>query len=161
MTSIRNTTLWMILAGIGLLMVPVIAFAPRQDFFEILNAICVALSLGVCAGYVQTTWKALKMPPHTLTAAHLVIVAAFIVCLSTAEVFAIQWIWRTLGKPDSVIDSWFTVQSRVTLAGGLAMYLATNFSKNGEIVVGAYKRTAVLVAVSVLIAALLIWAGWG
>jgi cell division protein FtsW (lipid II flippase) len=160
-TNIKNTTLWMILLGVGTVLTPVIYLSPRQDFFEVLNAICSATSLGVCAGYAPTTWRALKMPPHKMTAAHMVIVAGFIVCASLAEIFIIQWFWRANGKPDWIIDSWFTVQSRVTLSMGLFLYLATNFSRNGEIVVGAYKRIAVLVTITALIAAFLVWMGWG
>lgn len=159
--SIRNTTLWVMLFCVGLLFIPAILLINRQDLFEILNAICVATSLGVCAGYAATTWRAIRMPPHQMTAAHLVIVGAFLICISLTVVFTGQYIWRATGKPSWAIDSWPIAFSRWTLASGLMIYLATNYSRNGEIVVGAYKRTAILVSISVLVASFLVWLGLG
>jgi hypothetical protein len=159
--TIRNTTLWVILAAVGLLFIPAVIFIERRELFEALNAVCIAASVGVCVGYASSTWRAIRMPPHQMTAAHLVIVAAFLICMSLAIVFAGQYAWRAMDKPDWVIDSWPVALSRWTLAGGLVIYLATNYSRNGEIVVGAYRRTAILVALAVLIASILVWAGLG
>jgi hypothetical protein len=51
--------------------------------------------------------------------------------------------------------------SRWIIGTGLILSLLTSYSKEGLIEVGAYKRTAVLVTISVFVGALLIWFGLG
>jgi hypothetical protein len=159
--DVSNLTLWACIGVALALFIPAAIILPRQELFEIMDAVCVAVGAGVTVGYSKAAWGAMKLPPHKMTAAHLVVTSIFLMSMATVIVFAGQWLWRINGKPDAIIDSLPIAFSRWIIGTGLILSLLTSYSKEGLIEVGAYKRTAVLVTISVFVGALLIWFGLG
>lgn len=159
--TINNVTLWAIIVAAFVAFVPTAIFMPRQWLFIIMDSVCVAVGAGVAVGYVHEAWLAVRLPRHQMTAAHLIIVGTFIVSLATICVFSGQLLWRINGKPDWIIDSIPVAFSRWMLGTGLILSLLTSYSREGVIVVSAYKKTAVLVTIAVFLAAVLIGIGLG
>jgi hypothetical protein len=157
---IRNTTLLGIMTIVALLFVPFAVFVPRQPAFEVLNAICIAAAAGAAMGWAKSTWDALRLPPRLMTAGHIVIVSVFLICTASVGFFLAQWAWRVMDRPDWILDSAATLFSRWVFAGALILAMTANWSTDGVITVGAYKRTLALVATAVLIASVLMGLGF-
>jgi hypothetical protein len=152
--TIYNTTLLAYLAVAWLLFIPVVFFTPRLDLFEITNAICFCAGLGFCLGYIVPFWDAIKLPPRTMNSAHLLVTGAWITCFAAMQVFALQFFWRLWGRPDILVNSPYVAFTRWQLATGLAIMMATSFSKHGNIEPSGYARTAAWVAFFVFLVAL-------
>ena len=159
--TVNNITVWVIIVLALAAFIPTALLVSRQYLFEVMDAVCVAVGAGVAVGYSRSTWEAIRLPPHKMTAAHLIITGVFILSLATVVIFSGQWLWRINGKPDWIIDSVPIAFSRWVLGTGLIMSLLTSYSREGVIVVGAYKRTALLVTIAVFVAALMISIGIG
>jgi hypothetical protein len=159
--KLRNTTLIVMLIGGFLLFLPASLLLPRRSLFEILDGLCVGAAIGVFIGYSRAAWRALKLPSHRLVSGDYLVVGIVIVCASAAAIFAGQWLWRAGDKPNWIIDSLILAYTRIGIAFGLILILATNFSEHGILIVGAYRRTALLVAVSIFIAGVLVGIGLG
>lgn len=160
MGLIRNTTLFGLMALATVLFIPFAYLVPRQQAFEVLNAVCIASAAGAGLGWARSTWDAVRLPPRDMTAGHIVIVSVFLMCIAAIGVFMAQWAWRISGRPDWILDSAATLFSRWIFAGALVLAMTANWSSDGIVHVGAYKRTLALVAGAVLIASLLIGLGF-
>jgi hypothetical protein len=154
--TIYNTTLLMYLVIAGLAFLPVEYFVPRLDLFEICNAICFSAALGFCIGYVVPFWDAIKLPPHRMNSAHLLVTGAWLVCFAAMQVFALQFTWRITGRPEWFINSPFVAFTRWELATGLAVMMTTSFSKHGDIEASGYARSAAWIAVFVFAVAVVV-----
>lgn len=156
-----NIHLFGFLAAAYLLFIPVAHLVERQDFFEAMNAVICALGAGVSFGYLAGFWRAVRLPPHKMDAADLAIVAIFLSSIAGIQIFAGQWAWRAFGRPDWIIDSMFLAFTRWQLAVAMTLLLMTNFSREGKLIIGGTWRTLALVGVALLVAAVLIFIGYG
>jgi hypothetical protein len=152
-SSITNTQLLMYIVVAWLVFIPLVVFAKRVDIFEIANAICFSAGIGFCIGYAVPFWEAIRLPPHKMTSAHLLITGAWITCSASVQVFALQFFWRIMDRPESLIASPYVAFTRWQMATGIAVMMTTAFSKHGDIDPSGYGRAAALVAVGIFVAA--------
>lgn len=155
-TAINNTTLIAYIIIAWLIFIPMVYLTPRIDLFEIANAICFSAGLGFCVGYLRPFWDAIKLPPHTMTSAHLLITGAWISCAAAVQVFTLQFFWRILGRTEWFISSPYVAFTRWQFATGLAIMMCTSFSKHGEVDPSAYGRTAAAIAIAVFIVGIVV-----
>jgi len=159
--KIKNTTLWLIIAVVFALFVPAMFMVERQTMFEIVDGLCVGASIGVLIGYGRSAWNAVKLPAHELISADYLVVGVGMITLCGAVRFGAQWFWRANGKPDWWIDSPALLLATFGIVIGLFLILMTTSSKKGILVPAAYFRASGLFVLSLAIAAVLIWLGWG
>jgi hypothetical protein len=151
-TSITNTKLLVYLLVAWVLFIPLVFFAKRVDVFEIANAVCFSAGIGFCIGYATPFWGAIRLPPHKMTSAHLLITGAWITCAASVQVFVLQFFWRILDRPEWFIASPYVAFTRWQMATGIAVMMTTAFSKQGDIDPSGYGRAAALVAIGIFLA---------
>jgi len=153
--------LWVYIAAAAALFFPVAAFVPRNFAFEILNAVLVSASAGICSSYAIHTWRALRLPFKGLSAGQAYIVALFLKCLGLAMIIGGLWYWRYLGRPDWLEESTFWLAGRWVTTMGLIGILSVNWTDSGSIEPIAFRKTAGVVSVGVFLGLLsLLIASW-
>jgi uncharacterized BrkB/YihY/UPF0761 family membrane protein len=159
--SLRNTTLWIAIILVFLAFIPAALLVERQTMFEIIDGLCVGASVGVMVGYARAAWHAVKLPSHRLASADYLVCGVIMVAMFGAIRFGAQWAWRAQNKPDYWIDSAVLLIGTFGIVVGLFLILMTTSSKKGILLPAAYFRAGWLFTISLGIAALMIWAGWG
>jgi hypothetical protein len=150
---VKNTTILAIVAIWWLLFIPLTYFLSVFDLLEIVNAICMAGSLGFCIGYAKAFWNAIRLPVHVMTTAHLFVTGAFIMHFASMQFFGSLFAWRILGRPEWLINSYPIAFARWEMASGIMIMMATSFSKHGDLSPGAYGKVAVFISGVVFLAA--------
>jgi hypothetical protein len=159
-SNVKNTTFLAWLVLILLVAVPIIHLSPPEDLFEVENAIIVGTSAGVAFSYAPLAWKALKLPPHRLKSEYAYIISRFMASSALAWIFTLQWLWRAFGL-EWAAHGKIALWSRLYLALGLLMALTTIWTDEGRVTATSWQRTLLFFCVSVGIALLLIYIGWG
>jgi uncharacterized membrane protein YczE len=136
--------------------IPFIFLFPRQELFEILNAIVFAVSFGILVGYAPGVWQSLKRPISSLRAGDALQIGVAIGWAATAVVFAILWYWRLVGKETDIIDHGISAFSRWMLLTAGFMHLAAAGSIDGMVPLKAYLRAGIYTAIGLIIGALAI-----
>jgi hypothetical protein len=126
---------------------PFLFWLPRQDLFEVLNAIVFSVATGVCVGYSANLTRVLKQPIYNLDAADALRVGVVVGWGATALVFGILFYWRLVGKEDVVIDSAVSAISRWILITAGTLHLAASGSIDGVVPLKSYLRAGAWVAV--------------
>jgi hypothetical protein len=159
MRLISNISVWVSLLLVCFAFFPLLLFAERQDFFEGLNAICMALGAGVLFGYGRASWKTMRAPIHSVKPEELLVVGIVVCSFSVVGIFGGLWLWRALHKPDYIIDSGLFAFTRYLFAFGAFTVLVSAQSNNGSVNGNAYGKAGLVVAGAVLAAAILISLG--
>lgn len=141
-----NTTMLAFITIAALLFIPLEMIITRLDFFELMNALCMAASFGFCIGYASAFWQAIRLPVHRMTTAHMFVTGAFIMHFSAIQIFGIQFLWRLAGQPPGMLDSIYVAFTRWQFAIGVVIMMATSFSKHGDLLPGTYGKIAIAAA---------------
>lgn len=139
-----NTTMLAFITIAALFFIPLELLVKRLDFFELMNALCMAASFGFCIGYGPAFWEAIRLPIHRMTTAHMFVTGAFIMHFSAIQIFGIQFLWRLAGQPPGMLDSMYVAFTRWQFAIGVIVMMATSFSRHGDLLPGTYGKIAVV-----------------
>jgi hypothetical protein len=143
-TVILGLVLWL-----GFL--PVLYIFPRQELFEVLNAVVFCVAIGVLIGYAPGVWEALKKPLRHLHAGDALQIGIAIGWAATAIVFAVLWYWRLTGKQADIIDHGVTAFSRWMLTTAGFMHLAASGSINGLVPLRSYIKAGIYTAIGLFV----------
>lgn len=158
---VNNVSVWLVLAVVILLFFPFVWIVPRQEFFEGINAVCMSVAAGVMVGYGPAAWQSMKMPVHSVRASELLVVGIVICSAAIVGVFGGMWLWRSLDKPDYIIDSVPFAFTRWAFAGGAFIVLVSAQAIDNGITGRAYRSAGLWVAGAIMVAATLISFGIG
>lgn len=151
--QISNATLWLVILVAWVAFVPLGLLADRQDLFESINAMIMAVASGVAVGFWPRAWRALRMPVHILDAADLLIIGIVVCSVAVTVIFGGQWLWRALDKPEWIIDSFFLAFTRWAFLTGAIMVLTSSATRvNGIVTPGMFRRSCVVVMVALGVA---------
>jgi hypothetical protein len=131
--------------------IPFIFIFPRQELFELLNAVVFAIATGVVVGYAPGVWQALKSDIRDLRSGDALQIGIAIAWLATACVFSVMWWWRLTGKESTLIDHGFTAFSRWMLITAGFLHLAASGSVDGRVPLRSYLRAGVMTAIGILL----------
>lgn len=131
--------------------IPIIFIFPRQELFEMLNAIVFAIAIGVIIGYAPGVWQALKSDIRDLRSGDALQIGIAIAWLGTACVFAILWWWRLTGKESELIDHGFTAFSRWMLITAGFLHLAASGSVDGRVPLRSYLRAGIMTTLGIVL----------
>jgi hypothetical protein len=148
-----NTTMLAFISIALLTFIPLEMVVHRLDFFELMNALCMAASFGFCIGYVNAFWQAVRMPVHRMTTAHMFVTGAFIMHLAAIQIFGVQFLWRLAEQPQGMLDTVYVAFTRWQFAIGVVIMMATSFSRHGDLLPGTYGKIAVAAAVVIFVVA--------
>jgi len=159
--SVRNTTLWLVIAIAFVAFIPPVLLVDRQSMFEVVDGLCVGSAVGVMVGYARAAWHAVRLPSHRLVSADYLVCGVIMVAFFGAIRFAGQWYWRAVNKPNWWIDSATLLFTTIGITIGLFLILMTTSSEKGVLLPRAYVKASWLFALSLGIAAIMIYSGWG
>jgi hypothetical protein len=155
----NNIAIFYTLLASALLFVPTAYLVEIQHLFELSDAVIIASVAGVFVGYAEESYKAMRLPPHKLEAAQIMIVGLSIVCVGLIVVFGGLWVWRS-GRPvdtsQPVIDSFWFAFSRWMVATGFLLMLAATRPKDGMVPARSYHRAGAIATAALVGFALLI-----
>lgn len=157
---IKSTAVWVALAFVGALFVPVFALTPRHAFFEALNAICMAVGTGVIWAQRHATSKVLRLPVHSIRASDALIVSISAGAAAIVMMTGCLWLWRVTDD-DFFINGPVPAFARWLLAASCVGALLTTATHDDVIDYWSYRRAGLLVAASVALVAALIGLGVG
>jgi hypothetical protein len=147
----------------ALAFIPVAVFIRRQHLFELSDAVIIASIAGILVGYAEDTWEAIRLPPHKLEAAQVMIVGLSIGGFGLMVVFGGMWAWRAQRPPEAteyIIDSLWFAFSRWMVATGFLLIVASTRPKDGMVPARSYHRAAAMATAGLIGAALLIIFGF-
>jgi hypothetical protein len=151
--KISNAALWAVLVAAWIAFMPLGLLVERQDLFEVINAMIMAVASGVVVGFWPRAWAALRMPVHILDAADLLIIGIVVCSVSVTVIFGGQWLWRALDKPEWIIDSFFLAFTRWAFLTGAIMVLTSSATRvNGIVTPGMFRRSCVVVMAALIVA---------
>jgi len=159
--SMKNTTLWAVVALIFLAFVPAVYVVERQSMFEIVDGLLTGAAIGVMVGYFRAAWHAVRLPSHRLVSADYLVVGIILIAFFGAIRFAGQWYWRALGKPNWWIDSTTLLMTTIGITIGLFLVLMTTSSEKGVLLPKAYFKAGWLILLSLGIGVTMILVGFG
>lgn len=142
-------TLW-----IGFL--PFIYILPRQELFELLNAVVFAIASGVVIGYAPGVWEALRSDIRELRSGDALQIGIAIAWGATAFIFGILWWWRLTGKDSPIIDHGLNAFSRWVLITAGFLHLAASGSVDGRVPLRSYLRAGIMTALGLTMGAIVI-----
>jgi hypothetical protein len=154
--TIGKLTPGLIIIAACVLFFPLALLVPRQDGFEVLNAIIMGGCAGLVYGYGMSAWAGLSKPLRSITSSRMLIVGMVTCFIGLFGVFAGQWVWRTLDKPDWVSDSAVLLFSRYVLCTGIFMLLTTNWSEEGSLPKASYQKAGLVIMAAVAVAGIMI-----
>ena len=160
-TSLRSTSLSAFILLAFLTFAPFLYFADRQIVFEVSDALIAGFSVGAFIRFAPAAWQALKLPAHDLHSGDILCVGVSFLCVGGIARFIGQWYWRAMDKPNWWIDSPILAYTTLILGIGYCLIQATTFSDRGVLVKGAGIRTSYVGLLSLGVAIVLIWLGWG
>jgi hypothetical protein len=157
--TIKNTSVLWGLVTATALFIPFAWFTPRQEAFEIMNAMLGAFGFFVVIACAERVYQVMKLPAHALRASHILMTAVSITCACLSVAFGTWWIWRAFPDMHWVIDSWWTLFTRWGLLVAFTMFMATTLNEEGIITLASYKRLALLFAGALLLSVVLVTIG--
>jgi hypothetical protein len=151
----RRSPLFSNVVWLGLILwigfLPFIFLVPRQELFEMLNAIVFAIAAGVVVGYAPGVWQALKSDIRNLRSGDALQIGIAIGWVATAFVFGVLWWWRLSGKDSELIDHGLTAFSRWMLITAGFMHLAASGSVDGRVPLKSYLRAGIMTTVGIIL----------
>jgi len=135
---------------------PFLFIAPRQELFEMLNAVIFSVAIGILIGYAPGVWEAVRRPLSELRAGDALQIGIFIGWGATAIVFVVLWYWRLTGKETDVVDSALSAFSRWMLTTAGFMHLAASGSIDGMVPLKSYIKAGIYTAVGIFVGAAVI-----
>jgi fluoride ion exporter CrcB/FEX len=159
-TEISNVAIWVLILLALLSFIPAIHFIDRQSMFEIVDGLAVGGAVGALIRWGPAAWSALWPPARTLRASDVLSIGIAMLAIGGSLRLGMQWYWRANDKHDSIIDSVPMVVITLIVVVGYFLTLVPTFSSDGIYLEKPWK-TALLAATSVIISAIIIWAGWG
>jgi fluoride ion exporter CrcB/FEX len=159
-TEISNVAIWVLILLALLSFIPAIHFIDRQSMFEIVDGLAVGGAAGALIRWGPAAWNALWPPARSLRASDVLSIGIAMLAIGGALRLGMQWYWRANDKHDSIIDSVPMVVITLIVVVGYFLTLVPTFSSDGIYLEKPWK-TALLAATSVIISAIIIWAGWG
>jgi fluoride ion exporter CrcB/FEX len=159
-TEISNVAIWVLILLALLSFIPAIHFIDRQSMFEIVDGLAVGGAVGALIRWGPAAWNALWPPARTLRASDVLSIGIAMLAIGGSLRLGMQWYWRANDKHDSIIDSVPMVVITLIVVVGYFLTLVPTFSSDGIYLEKPWK-TALLAATSVIISAIIIWAGWG
>lgn len=136
--------------------IPFIWYLPRQELFEVLNAIVFAVSSGIVVGYAPGVWEALKSDIRDLHSGDALQIGILIGWAATAFIFGALWWWRLSGKGDPIMDHGMNAFSRWVLITSGFLHLAASGSIQGRIPLRSYLRAGVLTSIGIILGVIVI-----
>jgi hypothetical protein len=152
---VRSSTFWGGLIVLGLFVLPAI-FVPRQEFFEVLNAVLFSVGTGIVWAYRKEILESLKQPLGELSGGQILQLGIVLGWASSAIMFAILWYWRLTGRDLEVVDSMLNAFSRWVLILAGMLHLAAAGAIEGRVPGAAYVRSGKIVAFGMIFGTLLI-----
>jgi hypothetical protein len=140
---------------------PFLLIFPRQELFEVLNAIIFSVSIGIIVGYAPGVWDAMHRPLHQIRAGDALQIGIVVGWLATAIAFSVLWYWRLTGKETSAIDSGIAAFSRWMLTTAGFMHLAASGAIDGMVPLRSYIRAGVYTGIGVFIGVIVITVAHG
>lgn len=150
-----NATLWLILAVALLGFIPFAMFMERQNLFEFMNLLLVAIAAGTAVGFQPAAFHALKAPVRSLTAGQVLVVSLVLASLAMIVIFTGQWFWRYYSKLDTIGDHIILAFSRWFLLISWIMALLASGSDAGPLPSSTYKRAGLFVFIAIALFGLL------
>jgi hypothetical protein len=159
---IHNTTLWLAITIAFIIFTPGVIWVERQSMYELANAVIVGLGVSALVKWIPAAWEAVKPPIHELRASDYLIVGIGMICIGAVGRFAGQWWWRAYDKPAGIwIDGPVALYFTMIIGVGIFLVFIPTHNEDGHLAIGAWSRTFSLAGLSVAIAGVLAWAGWG
>jgi hypothetical protein len=155
----NNIAIIYTLIGSALMFAPVAVFVRTQHLFEFADAVIIATIAGVFVGYAEDSWKAMKLPPHRLEAAQVMIVGLSIASIGLIMTFGGMWAWRAtrpVDIADPIIDSYWFAFSRWMVATAFFLIVSATHPKDGMVPARSYHRAGAIVTAALVGVALLI-----
>jgi hypothetical protein len=151
--SVFHSRRFWIGAGAALGFLPLVVL-PRQFMFDIVNALTVAVGVGVLIAYLPGICRSLQELRWDGT--HYLVLGIFVTWSATALRHLWNWIWRFLGKPAEMIDHpivAFLVW--MTFMGGV-LHMTARGALDGEIPRENWIRLGVVIAAGIVTGLLVI-----
>lgn len=143
----------------ALTFIPVSLLVRTQHLFQLSDAVIIAALAGILVGYAEDAWTALKLPPHKLEAAQVMIVGLSIGGVALIIVFGGMWAWRASRPVDiaePIIDSIWFAFSRWMAATAFLLIVASTRPKDGMVPARSYHRAGAIATAALVGFALLI-----
>ncbi len=126
-TAITRSTHALVLIGCLLVFTPMVHFSPTKQFFEILNSLACAASMGVMIGFGRSYWYSGMKRPTDLMGRDVLLQGIFYIALGLFISFFMLWLWRINDKPPGLEDHWVVAWGRgFLILGGLFCLTAVN-----------------------------------
>jgi hypothetical protein len=135
---------------------PALFLFPRQELFEIMNAIIFSVAIGIIVGYAPGVWDAMHRPLYRLRAGDALQIGIVIGWSATALAFSVLWYWRLTGKETGAVDNGIAAFSRWMLTTAGFMHLAASGAIDGMVPLRSYIRAGVYTGLGVFIGVLVI-----
>jgi hypothetical protein len=130
--------------------VPAIWLVPRQELFELLNAVVFSIASGIVVGYAPGVWVALQKPIKALPAGDGLQIGIVLSWAATAMVFGVLYYWRLTGKDSGIVDHGLNAFSRWVLISAGFMHLAAAGSIDSVVPLRAYLRAGILTTIGLV-----------
>lgn len=155
----RNFTLSIVLVSAILYLLGVL-IPPLEVFFEVLNALIVALSAGVAVGFARAAYSVSKVPPNEFQPGDVLVVGIFLVWSGILITFCYQWAYRLTDDPWYLTNSMGALGRWLIVIGG-CFHLAASGAIDNRIPRRAYMRVGMAVAAALFVALIMISLGVG
>jgi hypothetical protein len=131
-------------------------FLPVDYVFILVNAMSLAVAIGIVVAYLPRTIEALVGPVRSLSGGDLLIIGIDIAWASNAAANMWAWAYRGLGKPDMMVDSMWRawIVWILFLAGFL--HLVARGAVHGHIPSGNWIRAGAWIGTGLTLAGLVI-----
>jgi hypothetical protein len=152
MSVLRSRRFWICLGAV-ISFLPLISLPPNY-LFDVVNALTVAVGVGVLIAYFPGICKSLREPKWDGT--HYLVMGIFVTWIATAVRHLWNWVWRFLGKPPDMIEHPFVAfLVWATFMGGI-MHMTAKGALDGEIPRENWIRLGIVVAFGVMMGLLVI-----
>lgn len=155
----RKFTLSIVLVSASLYLLGIL-IPPIDVYFEILNALIVALAAGVAIGFARAARDVSKVPPSQFQPGDVLIVGIFLCWTGIFIVFCSLWSYRITDDPWYLTNSIGALGRWLIVIGG-CFHLAAAGAIDNRIPRRAYMRVGMAVAAALFIALIMISLGVG
>jgi len=157
---IGNSTV-ALLATLWVGFLPFLFLFPRQELFEIMNAVIFSVAIGIIVGYSPGVWISMHRPLHEIRAGDALQIGIVIGWTATAIAFSVLWYWRLTGKETSAIDHGIAAFSRWMLTTAGFLHLAAAGAIDGLVPLKSYIKAGIYTGIGVFIGVLVITVAHG
>jgi len=153
---VNNVSLWITLLVSAAFLIPLDLIFARNELFEFVNLLIIAVAAGTAIGFHPAALDALKLPAHKLSSGQVLVTGLVLASIAIVIIFTGQYVWRAFDRPDQISDNLFLAFGRWLLFISWVMTLIASGSDEGKLPPSTYKRAGIVVFVTIIIAGVIL-----